>query len=121
MPKKKQFPVKRYHCPDSSCGSAAFLAPARKSPAPRCPQCASVASEIGSRGPAPGEGGRKPVENPRTISLGVRVTEHIADGIDMVRGGHSRSEWLRLAIDETLLAAAELNQSSYPSVSPAEG
>jgi hypothetical protein len=60
------------------------------------------------------------VENPRTISLGVRVTETTADTIDFVRGSNSRSEWLRLAIGETLLAARELNEAPYPSAAPAE-
>ena len=45
----------------------------------------------------------KPISNEATVTIGVRVTSSQAELIDaQLEPGQSRSEWLRLAIEEKL-------------------
>ena len=97
--------IERFLC--AECDEV-FLAPDRQRPQPRCESCGGHVVRVASRGPAPSRGGRPPVEDPQSITLGVRVTETVAEQIDAYRGTTSRSAWLRTAILETLLALDEL-------------
>ncbi len=97
--------IERFLC--AECDDV-VLAPAHKRRKPTCEGCGGPLLKVASRGPAMGRGGRPPIEDPQSVTLGVRVTQDVAEQIDLFRGDESRSTWLRNAITETLTAHQEL-------------
>ena len=105
----KLVPIRRFFC--VPCDKV-FLAPSRKTPKTVCVTCQGAVNAISPRGPAPTRGGRNAVESPHSVTLGVRVTEDVASEIDLYRGARTRSEWLRAAINETLMVLHELDEDA---------
>ena len=71
-----------------------------------CPRCGGQGQPVGSRGPLPGTD--KSPES-YTAVLTVRVSQETVTKIDDLRGSTARSAWLRQQIDESIVAAEELD------------